>query len=177
MFVYQDNNNFLPQATEEVEPIALDGVTTPDGSRNIISFIFSSLQSSFPFFLFLVAKIFHQHFLGFFIVLGFMTTLHWSNRSLVHQVELRDKKQNLRLALLVLFLVLNALVFFVIFNDYKLYKCLVFMEPNVKKMDIWNLIWIVVCSDTLIKYMTISFKALITLLPFKIMPLRKRVSI
>jgi hypothetical protein len=166
----------LPEATEEIDA-TLDQANTTDGSRNIISFLFSSLQSSFPFFLFLIAKIFHQHLLGFFIVLGFMTTLHWSNKSLVHQVELRDRKQNVRLALLTIFLLFNALVFFIIFNEYELYKCLVFMEPKVKKMDIWNLIWIVVCSDTIIKYMTISLKALITLLPFKIMPLRKRVSI
>ena len=140
----------------------------------MVSFLLGSLQSSAPFFIILIAKIFHQHLLGFFIVLGFMTTLHWSNRNLVHQVELRDKKQNKRLILLILFLLLNALVFFLIFKDYQLYNCLVFMSPNVPKMDTWNLIWIVVCSDTIIKYMTICVKAVVTILPFKTMPLRKR---
>ncbi len=146
-------------------------------SRNILSVVFSILRSILPFFLVLVAKVFHQHLLGFFIVLGFMTTLHWSNKNLVHQVELRDKKQNLRLTILILFLLLNALVFFVIFKDYELYYCLVLMKPNIIKMDIWNLLWVVVCLDTIIKFMTIILKALITLLPFKIMPLRKRVNI
>lgn len=143
-------------------------------ASSIVSFLFSSLQSSFPFFLFIVAKIFHEHLMGFFIVLAFMTTLHWTNRSLVHQVELRDKKQNTRLALIILFLLLNTGIFFYIFKEQQLYKCLVFMAPNEVKMDTWNLIWIVVCTDTIIKYITICLKAIVTLLPFRIMPLRKR---
>lgn len=57
--------------------------------NNLLLMILNMLQSSLPFFLILVAKIFHQHLLGFFIVLGFMTTLHWSNRMLVHQIELK----------------------------------------------------------------------------------------
>jgi hypothetical protein len=42
-------------------------------------------------------------------------------------------------------------------------------------MDTWNLIWIVVCSDTIIKFLLISLKAFVTLLPFTVVPLRKRV--
>ena len=172
----QANNNNSPnaegvEATSSNESTEQAQANTP---TSFIPFVVSSLQSSLPFFILLIAKIFHQHLLGFFIVLGFMTTLHWSNRNFVHQVELREKKQNKKLILLVLFLLLNVTVFFIIFNDYKLYNCLVFISPNVKKMDTWNLIWIVVCSDTIIKFLTISFKALITILPFKVMPLRKR---
>ncbi len=50
------------------------------------------------------------------------------------------------------------------------------MSTNIHKMDTWNLIWIVVCSDTIIKFLLISFKSFITLLPFSLIPLRKRVS-
>lgn len=157
----------MDQLEEQAHPGASQGTS-------LVSFLLSSLQSSAPFFLIVIAKIFHQHLLGFIIVLGFMTTLHWSNRNLVHQVELRDKRQNKRLVLLILFLLFNALVFFLIFKDYELYNCLVFLSPNVPKMDTWNLVWIVVCSDTIIKYMTICIKAVVTILPFKIMPLRKR---
>lgn len=171
--------NLQGETNEEIDPSQAEqtGEQAHPGAaqgNNLVSFLVSSLTSSLPFFILLIAKIFHQHLLGFFIVLGFMTTLHWSNRSLVHQVELRDKKQNKRLIMLVLFLLLNITVFFTIFKEYRLYNCLVFLSPNVPKMDTWNLIWIVVCSDTIIKYITISLKASITILPFKIMPLRKR---
>jgi hypothetical protein len=58
----------------------------PAGFVNVV---IKALQSSLPFIIILVAKIFHQHLLGFFIVLGFITTLHWSNRTLVNQVQLK----------------------------------------------------------------------------------------
>jgi len=148
------------------------GDQTPN--NNFLLFLVQTLQSSLPFFVILIAKIFHQHLLGFFIVLGFVTTLHWSNKTLVRQVELKDKKENIKLVLLVLFLFLNVAVFFFIFKEYKLYNCLIFLSPAVPKMDTWNLIWIVVCSDTIIKFIVISFKAFVTLMPYKIIPLRKR---
>lgn len=173
----QASANSNPESVEATASATESEQAQVNTPTSFIPFMISSLQSSLPFFILLIAKIFHQHLLGFFIVIGFMTTLHWSNRNFVHQVELRDKKQNKKLVLLVLFLLLNVIVFFIIFNDFKLYNCLVFLSPNVKKMDTWNLIWIVVCSDTIIKFLTISLKALITILPFKVMPLRKRVSL
>lgn len=63
------------------------GDQTPN--NNFLLFLVQTLQSSLPFFVILIAKIFHQHLLGFFIVLGFVTTLHWSNKTLVRQVELK----------------------------------------------------------------------------------------
>ena len=42
-------------------------------------------------------------------------------------------------------------------------------------MDTWNLVWIVVCSDTIIKFIIISLKSSVTLMPYSIIPLRKRV--
>jgi hypothetical protein len=58
-------------------------------SNNLFMHVFKTMQSSLPFFLLFVSKIFHQHLVGFFIVLGFIVTLHWSNRTLVNQVELK----------------------------------------------------------------------------------------
>ena len=53
---------------------------------------------------------------------------------------------------------------------------LIFLETNIKNMDIWNLIWIVVCCDIIAKLLTICFKAFVTVLPCRFVPLRKRVS-
>ena len=49
------------------------------------------------------------------------------------------------------------------------------MATNIHKMDTWNLIWIVVCSDTIIKFMVICIKACVTLVPLTTIPLRRRV--
>jgi hypothetical protein len=57
--------------------------------NNLFMHLFKTMQSSLPFFLLFVSKIFHQHLVGFFIVFGFIVTLHWSNRTLVNQVELK----------------------------------------------------------------------------------------
>jgi hypothetical protein len=164
----QENGSALQQQQQP------NNTTPPEQQPNFFLFLIQALQSSLPFFVILVAKIFHQHLLGFFIVLGFVTTLHWSNKTLVRQVELKDKKDNLKLILLILFLILNVAVFFFIFKEYKLYNCLIFLSPTVPKMDTWNLIWIVVCSDTIIKFIVIILKAIVTLMPYSLVPLRKR---
>ena len=65
------------------------GGASPSTPTGLISVLVRTMQSSMPFFFILVAKIFHEHLIGFFIVLGFLTTLHWSNRTLVGQVELK----------------------------------------------------------------------------------------
>lgn len=150
---------------------------TNGNNNGLFGLALQTLQSSLPFFLILIAKIFHQHLIGFFIVLGFITTLHWSNRTLVNQVQLKEKKQNHKLALLILFLVSNVFIFFYIFKESNLENCLIFMSSSVTKMDTWNLVWIVVCSDTIVKFLVISFKALVTLLPFSVIALRRRGSV
>ena len=55
----------------------------------LVAAVLKTLQSSLPFAVILIAKIFHQHLLGFLIAIGFMATLHWSNRTLVNQVQLK----------------------------------------------------------------------------------------
>lgn len=60
-----------------------------NGQNNFFLLAFKTLQSSLPFLIILIAKIFHQHLLGFFVVFGFMITLQWSNKTMVKQVELK----------------------------------------------------------------------------------------
>jgi hypothetical protein len=72
--------------------------------NSFVGTLLKTLQSSLPFFVILIAKIFHQHLLGFFIVIGFMTTLHWSNRNLVHQIQLK-------VGLKILFKILKITIF------------------------------------------------------------------
>ena len=76
-----DQNDNQPQQNQQQQDMNV--------SNNFFLLAFKTLQSSLPFFVILVAKIFHQHLLGFFVVLGFMTTLHWSNKTHVKQVEFK----------------------------------------------------------------------------------------
>ena len=83
------NENGLPNDQQQQQQQQQQQPANPEQAPNFILFFMQALQSSLPFFIILVAKIFHQHLLGFFIVLGFVTTLHWSNKTLVRQVELK----------------------------------------------------------------------------------------
>lgn len=60
-----------------------------DNQNGFVNLLVKTLQTSLPFFLILLVKILHQHLFGFFIVIGFITTLHYSNRMLVNQVQLK----------------------------------------------------------------------------------------
>lgn len=57
--------------------------------NNIYTMALRALQSSIPFIFILLAKILHQHLIGFFIVIGFMTTLNYSNQTLIGQIALK----------------------------------------------------------------------------------------
>ena len=81
--------NFGNQSNQQQQ--AGQGEQAP-GEPNQANFFVDALgamTSSLPFVLIFIAKIFHQHLLGFIIVLGFLVTLHWSNRFLVNQVDLK----------------------------------------------------------------------------------------
>jgi hypothetical protein len=113
-------SNFIQLQQQQQQQAQPEQDPNAAANGNIFVFALKAMQSSIPFLVILVAKIFHQHLLGFFIVLGFLTTLHWSNKKLVGQVEVKDKKQNRKLVLIIAFLLLNVAVFFYIFADYKL---------------------------------------------------------
>jgi hypothetical protein len=83
------NNNNNNNTNNNEESIGQQQNEQQAPANNLITAIIKSLQSSLPFFIILITKIFHQHLLGFFIVFAFMTTLHWSNSNLCHQVELK----------------------------------------------------------------------------------------
>ena len=73
----------------EQQPQQQPGNPDPNAPRNVFMVAANAMQSVIPFIIILIAKIFHQHLLGFFIVIGFITTLYWSNKTLIHQVELK----------------------------------------------------------------------------------------
>lgn len=85
----QANNNST-DANQQLQTQPLQDQNIEGNAANgFFMLLMKTMQSSLPFFVILVAKIFHQHLLGFFIVLGFMTTLHWSNKTLINQIQLK----------------------------------------------------------------------------------------
>ena len=78
--------NFGHQAQQQAPA---DQQAGDQAAPNFFADALGAMTSSLPFVLIFIAKIFHQHLLGFIIVLGFLVTLHWSNRFLVNQVDLK----------------------------------------------------------------------------------------
>jgi hypothetical protein len=79
-----DNNSEIniEEATDQNE-------SYDEQNNNIFRMALLALQTNLPIILILFIKVFHQHIIGFLIVLAFLATLHWSNRFLINQVELK----------------------------------------------------------------------------------------
>ncbi|CAF0721520.1 unnamed protein product [Brachionus calyciflorus] len=146
----------------------------PESNPGIGPMIARTLQTSFPFVLIGLVKLLHQHFFGFLIVLGFLVTQHYANKILVDQIQLKDKKSNKKLVLLIGYLLVHITIFYQIFKENNLENCLIFLSPDVKKMDTWNLIWIVMCSDTIFKFLVICIKALFTIFAENLVSIQTR---
>lgn len=87
---------------------------------DIFKIILNSLQTNIPIFLILLAKTFHQHLTGFFIFLAFIVTLQWSNKTIIKQIELKERKNNLLLIFLILFLIINITLYFYAFHEFSI---------------------------------------------------------
>ena len=51
------------------------------------------------------------------------------------------------------------------------------MCPVVERMSLWVLLWVAVTTDFVVKFATVIIKAIVTLLPRQILPLKKKVFI
>ena len=89
------SNNFSNLVNETVnnsnsnEPQQPQQSNTQEHNSGFANLIIRGLQSSLPFLIIALVKLLHQHFFGFLIVLGFLTTQHFANKILVKQIELK----------------------------------------------------------------------------------------
>lgn len=52
----------------------------------------------------------------------------------------------------------------------------VVMFPGYTELDVWELLWLVVLTDLIVKIITVDIKILVTMMPAFILPFQKRVS-
>lgn len=77
-------NNPNPNESQQTQQINFQ-----EQNPSLANLIIRALQSSFPFLIIALVKLLHQHFFGFLVVLGFLTTQHFANKILVKQIELK----------------------------------------------------------------------------------------
>lgn len=63
-----------------------------------------------------------------------------------------------------------------LFGHGKLLPNLVMFPYYKESIDIWELLWLVVLTDLIVKIITVDIKILVTVLPTVVLPFQKRVS-
>ncbi|KAG8146225.1 hypothetical protein E2320_012597 [Naja naja] len=68
----------------------------------------------------------------------------------------------------------NTLYLLYTFNSQQLYNSLIFLKPNLDKLDFFDLMWMVGITDFVLKYLTIALKCLVLVLPKIILAVKSK---
>lgn len=132
------------------------------------------LERLLPFLLILLVKILYDHRLGVVVLIGLVGTFIHHNSSLKRQVILREKRQMHSLVVMLVLLPFNVFFTYYVFLDQELYKSLIFLKPNFESYGFWTLIWVVGITDSVVKFITITVKCAVAILPKKCVSFKKR---
>ena len=130
------------------------------------------LSNSLIFIIIVLFKLLSDHILGVVVFICMGVTFIYANnklQGLVHQTSLRDASH---LKFICSFLQLaglmtaNIATVYYVFRDQELWNLLIFQMPLGWKADFWLFLWMMVVTDYILKYVTIIFKCLISVIPF-----------
>uniref|UniRef100_A0A8C8R6N7 Ring finger protein, transmembrane 2 n=1 Tax=Pelusios castaneus TaxID=367368 RepID=A0A8C8R6N7_9SAUR len=147
---------------------------TPAPALSELKAVVSWLQKGLPFILILLAKVCFQHKLGIAVCIGMASTFAYANSTLRKQVSLKEKRSVLIVFWILAFLLGNTLYLLYTFSSQQLYNSLIFLKPNLEKLDFFDLMWAVGITDFVLKYLTISLKCLIVALPKIILAVKSK---
>jgi hypothetical protein len=155
-------------AQQQQQSGAVGGLPVPS-----LKMVLKAFEGSLPFILIVFAKVVFDHRLGILVFAAMCGTMFQSNASLRRLLVQRETQRSTEsvagLLWLIVFLSANILFFYYVFEDQKLYRSLYLMCPEVDKMSLWSLLWITATTDFLVKYSTIVVKALIALVPQRLL--------
>ncbi|KAH0625416.1 hypothetical protein JD844_014913 [Phrynosoma platyrhinos] len=126
---------------------------TPAPALSELKAVISWLQKGLPFIMILLAKVCFQHKLGIALCIGMASTFAYANSTLREQVSLKVGFNFIHYAVPIL---------------------LIFLKPNLEKLDFFDLMWIVGISDFVLKYLTIALKCFIVALPKIILAVKSK---
>ncbi|KAK9391608.1 RING finger and transmembrane domain-containing protein 2-like [Crotalus adamanteus] len=157
-----------PEETPDDQP------GTPAPALPELKVVISWLQDGLPFIIILLAKLCFQHKLGIALCLGMASTFAYANSALREQVSLKEKRSVFVIFWIVVFLAGNTLYLLYTFNSQQLYNSLIFLKPNLEKLDFFDLMWMVGITDFVLKYLTIALKCLVVALPKIILAVKSK---
>lgn len=146
----------------------------PSSSISELRYLLRWLQKSLPFIVILCAKLVMQHALGIAIGVGLLTTFLYANKMIQNQVFLRERRSVIQCAWLVLFLTSSSLGLYYTFQDESLYCCLIFLNPSVESLGLWDVLWIVGITNFILKFLFMGVKCLIIIMPSALVAYRSR---
>lgn len=123
------------------------------------------------FILLLLLHFLYDHRLGLLVFLCLGGTFYYTNMKLVHAIHqsaVREQSRSwfglLNLFWLCGFLILNIFILYYVFSDQKLWRILFFQMASVQDISVWTLLWCVVMTDYIIKFLTVISKSLLAML-------------
>nr|XP_056721203.1 E3 ubiquitin-protein ligase RNFT1 [Euleptes europaea] len=143
-------------------------------SLSELRYLLQWLHKSLPYILILSVKLLLQHVIGISLGIGLLTTFMYANKSIVNQVFLRERCSRLHCAGLLLFLTGSSALLYYTFYDQSLHYSLILLSPTVDFTNFWEVLWIVGITDFILKFLFMSFKCIILLLPFLIMSFKAK---
>uniref|UniRef100_A0A803VBI3 Ring finger protein, transmembrane 2 n=1 Tax=Ficedula albicollis TaxID=59894 RepID=A0A803VBI3_FICAL len=102
------------------------------------------------------------------------STFAYANSTLREQVALKEKRSVLVVFWILAFLTGNTLYLLYTFSSQQLYNSLIFLKPNLDRLDFFNLMWIVGIADFVLKFLTIALKCLVLALPKVILAVKSK---
>lgn len=129
-----------------------------------------------PFLFLLFAKLMYEHRLGLLCLLGFYGTFYCANITVKKSVLSREPSSRSVLTLLSIpiFLFINTVMIYYVFDHEQLYKCIIFLKPNVKRFDLTTLLWVVGVTDFILRFLSIGLKCVIAVVPRCIIALKSK---
>ncbi|KOX76359.1 RING finger and transmembrane domain-containing protein 2 [Melipona quadrifasciata] len=128
---------------------------------------FKELKRYIPLVCILLAKGLYDHRTNILNFIVLIVTFNYSNNVVKREVAKQNNKN--WLSLLVIMCYITGCIIFIHFE----YNIRIF-SPYSQPLTIWELLWIVLITDFVLKLITIIFKVFLTCLPSKLLPLRKR---
>ncbi|XP_026566039.1 E3 ubiquitin-protein ligase RNFT1 [Pseudonaja textilis] len=145
-----------------------------DSSLSEFKYLLQWLHRSVPYILILSIKILMQHIIGISLGIGLLTTFMYANKAIVNQVFLRERCSRLRCMWLLLFLTGSSVFIYYTFYSQSLHYSLILLNPKVDFWNFWEVLWIVGITDFVLKFIFMSLKCAVLLLPCFIMSLKSK---
>ncbi|XP_053131402.1 E3 ubiquitin-protein ligase RNFT1 isoform X2 [Hemicordylus capensis] len=143
-------------------------------SLSELRYLLQWLHKSLPYLLILSIKLVLQHTTGISLGIGLLTTFIYANKSIVNQVFLRERYSKLQCAWLLVLLTGSSLLIYYTFYSQSLHYSLILLSPKMDFMNFWEVLWIVGVTDFILKFLFMSFKCIILLLPLFLMSFKSK---